>query len=339
MLDADPGDRLRHLLLQERRPEFNSLPENPALTRIWVATFVLTFVALPQAALAQDMGGLGLDLSGDAQKKDTAKDKKAGDKGSNQMEGLDLTTPTSETSSSASTTTPTTAVDANAPTPATTPEATADAPPPKEEPALFNEADITSEDRVKSVQRKVYLKKGRFELAPFVTVSLNDPFFTKFGGSLRGAYFLADTLAIAARFSYYQFIRSDDLKTAGRVFQAIPSYSVPQESLLFDAEWSPLYGKIAIFNSILHFDAYLLGGVGAMVTETSKLPGRPAADLGAGVRFVVTDFLAVNVNFINTAFVDTPAAANGKASTQNMLTLNAGVSIFFPFSSTGREAE
>ena len=47
--------------------------------------------------------------------------------------------------------------------------------------------DITHEDRVKSVQRKVYRKKGRFELTPLVSVSVNDPFYSKFGASVRGA--------------------------------------------------------------------------------------------------------------------------------------------------------
>src|SRR4051794_20980289 len=43
-------------------------------------------------------------------------------------------------------------------------------PPPAEPP--LTERDITREDRVKSVQRKVYLKRHRFELAPFISVSL-----------------------------------------------------------------------------------------------------------------------------------------------------------------------
>ncbi|HLM46476.1 MAG TPA: outer membrane beta-barrel domain-containing protein, partial [Myxococcaceae bacterium] len=40
------------------------------------------------------------------------------------------------------------------------------------EPLTPAERDVTLDDRVKSVQRKVYLKKGRFELAPLITLSV-----------------------------------------------------------------------------------------------------------------------------------------------------------------------
>jgi outer membrane beta-barrel protein len=108
-----------------------------------------------------------------------------------------------------------------------------------------------------------------------------------------------------------------------------------------DVEWSPLYGKVAFLNSILHFDAYLLGGMGVVNTEMSKVDNRGpslAADLGLGIRFVARDFLAVNVALINTSYVDQPLNTS-KGATQNIMTLNAGISIFFPLKSTGREAE
>jgi outer membrane beta-barrel protein len=226
-----------------------------------------------------------------------------------------------------------------------------EAEPPSAEPLAPAERDVTLDDRVKSVQRKVYLKKGRFELAPFVTVSLNDPYYSKVGAAVRGAYFLADTLAIAARVSAMQVVPSDDVRIAKRTFQSRIFYSVPQWSAMGDVEWSPLYGKVAFLNSILHFDAYLLGGMGVMNTETSKIETTNpvtstveargpslAADLGVGLRFVARDFLAVNVAFINTSYVDQPLNTS-KGATQNIMTLNAGISIFFPLKSTGREAE
>ncbi len=201
--------------------------------------------------------------------------------------------------------------------------------------------DITQEDRVKSVQRKVYLKKGRFELTPLLSVSVNDPFYSKVGASVRGAYYLADTLAISARASLMQVVPSDDVRTAKRAFNSKIFYSVPQWSAMGDVEWSPIYGKVAFLNSILHFDGYLLAGAGVVRTETSALPGRglnPAADLGLGMRFVAQDYLAVNVALINTSFVDQPLGSS-KGAIQNVMTLNAGISLFLPFKSTGRDSE
>lgn len=205
----------------------------------------------------------------------------------------------------------------------------------------LGERDITQDDRVKSVQRKVYLKRHRFELSPAVATSINDPYYAKYGLALRGAYYLADTLAISGRFMGMQVLPNDDVRAAKRNFQSRIFFSVPTWSAMADVEWSPIYGKVAIFNSILHFDSYLLGGAGVVNTETSALPGRGpniAADLGIGMRFVARDFVAINVALINTTYVDQPTGTT-KGATQNLMMLNAGISVFFPFKSTGREAE
>ncbi|WP_375760629.1 outer membrane beta-barrel domain-containing protein [Corallococcus exercitus] len=207
--------------------------------------------------------------------------------------------------------------------------------------ALMPLTDITQDDRVKSVQRKVYLKKHRLEISPFVSLSVNDPFYSKFGGSLRAAWYLSDTLAISARGSLIQVLPSDDVRTAKRTFNAKIYNSVPNWSAMGDLEWAPLYGKVSFLNSILHFDGYLLGGMGVVRTETSELPERglnPAFDLGLGMRFVTKDYLAVNVALINTSYVDQPLGSS-KGAIQNVMTLNAGISIFLPLKSTGRESE
>ena len=130
------------------------------------------------------------------------------------------------------------------------------------------------------------------------------------------------------------------MSTAKRNLFSRIFFSVPIWSVMGDIEWSPLYGKVAMFNSILHLDGYLVGGGGVVYTETSARPTavNPAFDLGVGLRFVVKDFVAVNVALINTAYVDTPTGTT-KGVTQNLMLVNAGVSIFFPFKSTYKEAE
>lgn len=212
------------------------------------------------------------------------------------------------------------------------------------------ERDTTQDDRVKSVQRKLYLKRGRFELAPSFIVNINDAYYTKLGGSIRAAFYPADTLAISARFNIMTTLPTDDVRTAKRNLNSRIFFSEPIWSVLGDVEWSPFYGKVAIFNTILHFDAYLLGG-GGIVTTTTSLPAKdaagntvgslkpkPAFDLGVGFRFVARDFLAVNVALTNTTYGDVPTGAT-KAITQNLMLINVGLSIFFPFKSTYREDE
>ncbi|HMK72306.1 MAG TPA: outer membrane beta-barrel domain-containing protein [Myxococcaceae bacterium] len=214
----------------------------------------------------------------------------------------------------------------------------------------LDEAELTQDDLVKSTQRKVFLKAHRFELAPFIFASINDPYYSKWGFSLFGTYFLTDTLGIAAHASWWQLVPTDNVSIAKRNFQSRIYYSVPQWSVLGDMEWSPVYGKASIFNSIFHFDLYLIGGLGVVWTETSSAPvdaNQPsgpkrgpafAGEIGFGMRFIVLDWLSVNLSLIDTSYVDTPAGTSISAL-QNLFTINFGVSFFFPFKSTGRESE
>jgi outer membrane beta-barrel protein len=215
---------------------------------------------------------------------------------------------------------------------------------------ILDERQLTQEDRVKSIQRKVFLKTHRFELLPTIFVSVNDPYYSKWGGSVRGSYFLSDTLAISAHASVYQLLATDDVRTAKATFQSRIFYSKPQWSMLGAVEWSAIYGKATIFNTIVHFDGFILGGLGAVWSETSSTPldsnqpngpkrgPHPAAELGIGFRFMATDWFSVNIALIDQSYVDQPAGSV-KGSIQNILALNAGFSIFIPFRSTGRESE
>jgi len=205
--------------------------------------------------------------------------------------------------------------------------------------AMQGERDITQEDRVKSVQTKVYLRSHRFELTPMVSASINDPFFWKFSAALRAGYYFADTMALSARFNLVTLLSTDDRRLASQTYSARILRSVPQWMAMGDFEWSPFYGKVAVFNSILRFDAYVVGGLGVVYTETSYLrTPNPAADLGGGIRFQIFDYLAAGVSLINTSYVDQPVGTS-KSTTQNVASLYAGISVFFPFRSTGRESE
>lgn len=215
-----------------------------------------------------------------------------------------------------------------------------------ERPAV--ERDVTQDDRVKSVQRKLYIKRGRFELAPAALINVNDPYYTRLGGQIRLAFYPSDTLAIAGRFALMQTLPSDDVRQATRTLQSRIFFSVPYWNAMADVEWSPLYGKVSFFNSILHIDGYVLGGGGVVFTERTGTPDpanndqprpiNPAFDLGIGLRFVAKDFLAVNLGLVNTTYVDTPRGTT-KGVTQNLMMLTVGVSLFVPFKSTYREAE
>ena len=98
--------------------------------------------------------------------------------------------------------------------PASPPPRPAEAGQPAAAPAggtLFGERDVALGDRVKAVQRKGFLKRGRFEVAPILALSVNDAFYQKVGGGLRLAYSLQDSFAVAVRGAYYTPFRTDNV--------------------------------------------------------------------------------------------------------------------------------
>jgi outer membrane beta-barrel protein len=214
------------------------------------------------------------------------------------------------------------------------------APAKKAEPIL-DEREITQEDRVKAVQRKLYLKTHRFELAGTLGGTVNDPFYQKAAESGKLSYFPADNLGIGVRAMALQLSPLDDAARAKADFHSRIFYSSPQWGAMAEVEWSALYGKAAIFNTILHFDLYLMAGLGVVETDTSHEPGNgpnPAGDLGFGLRFAVLDWMTVNASFFNLSYVDQPVGST-KSVVQNLQMPMIGVSIFIPFKSTGRESE
>jgi outer membrane beta-barrel protein len=205
--------------------------------------------------------------------------------------------------------------------------------------ASLSEAEIASEDRVKSVQRKAVLQRGRFELTPMAFVTLNDGFFPKFGPGGRFAFYLAEAFALALRYQQYNLIPDDNVRLAKRQLQSQLPHVLPEHSLGLDLLWSPIYGKVALFNSIHHFNLYILGGVGALWSQTSGGSAPTGGDgphlttaLGIGERFGLLNWLAVDLSLIETFYSDRPLGSPNKSILQHALTLNLGVSLSLPFS-------
>lgn len=200
----------------------------------------------------------------------------------------------------------------------------------------LTEAEIASEDRVKSVQRKAALKRGRFDLTPMMFVTLNDAFYPVFGPGARISYHPANALALGLRYQQFNRIPEDNVRLAKRQLQSRLPSVLPQHSFGLDLLWSPIYGKVALFNSIRHFDLYVLGGAGLMLSQTSAGNAPTGGDgphlttsLGLGQRFGLTDWMAVDLSVIETLYSDRPQGYN-KSILQHALTLNVGVSFFLP---------
>ena len=228
--------------------------------------------------------------------------------------------------------------------------------------APFGEKDVALGDKVKSVQRKGFLKRGRVEVEPIFAATMNDAFYQKFGGGLRVAYHFQETFSLALRGVTYRKpefsspanwqpapIRTDAAREGKMAFGGQLLASQIYDQLMLDGIWSPIYGKISVGNrSIVHFDVFLLGGLGLVWTATSYAPrdnaglGAPpgailvgrskvGADLGGGVRFYPREWLALEAGVVATFYADQPVASL-PATIQRVFAANIGVAFFYPFS-------
>ena len=209
--------------------------------------------------------------------------------------------------------------------------------------AKLSEVDIASEDRVKSVQRKAFLKRMRVEVTPMGFLTLNDAFFPKYGPGVRAAFFLQDSFGLSLRAFQYNLVPSDNVRYAKRELQSKLYSVLPTSSFSLDALWSPVYGKVAFFNSIRTFDFYVIGGVGLLFSQTSFGDPPDGGDgphvttsLGAGERLAIFDWMAVDVSAVETMYSDRPGALQ-KSVLQHVLSVNFGVSFYLPLSFEYRE--
>lgn len=185
------------------------------------------------------------------------------------------------------------------------------------------------EDRIKSVQRKVFLKKQRLELFPHFALDLNDPFFQHLivGASL--SYHLSDSIALEGRGGFvFASLKQGAIRLvrqeAGAVLDNPPEFKYHAD---LDFTWAPFYGKISLLGEgILHFDTYISAGPGIFGTDAGL---NPAANIGIGQRYFITKWLVARIELRDYIFID---SRNERSDLQNLMVLGFSVSGFFPTS-------
>jgi len=200
-------------------------------------------------------------------------------------------------------------------------------------------------DRIKSVTGRSYLKSGRLELTllPMTSISLNDAFYQKLGGGLSFGYHFSDAFALHLIVTYSLNLGTSNATyhpTSGEGEASIPYAGKRNILASVDFSWAPVYGKISVAGEwILHFDTYLLAGLGMIggdiqkdvaSTKTSLNPGF-GADFGLGFRLFFNRTFALRAELRDYMIFSDKVSVNGKARSdvQNQLLFNLGLSIFF----------
>lgn len=196
--------------------------------------------------------------------------------------------------------------------------------------ALDEGINLTLQDRIKAVSRKVFLKANRFELFPALGVTTNDPFYRTWSIDGRAAWHVNDALAIEVGGAYVPPFFVEKLPMVDLLREEARLINVDAK-LLGRADagitFSPLYGKVAILSdAIIHFDAFAIAGAGA-VFDTNQDLVHPSMDVGAGLRVFLLRWLVVRADLRDYVY---PQDRSGISTLQNLLTLNLGVGFYLP---------
>ena len=222
-------------------------------------------------------------------------------------------------------------------------------------------ADRTVKADVYAVQQIYALRRGRFEINPYWSQSLNDQFVSHPGPGLAVNYYLTNVLAVGVNGTYYQPFNGDaDFNFENRRATRL---AVPLNEYLggyaVNFTYVPMYGKFSGFSQfIFHYDGYIVGGVGGLFTRPIAVidpdnrkfdfEHRLAFNVGFGLRIFLNRWFAVVGEIRDYIYIEqlenTQVAAtqaeqqnrNTWFSNEKPLTNNVqaqvGISMFLPFS-------
>jgi outer membrane beta-barrel protein len=213
---------------------------------------------------------------------------------------------------------------------------------------------------VYAVQQVFFLRRGRFEINPYWSFSLNDQFVGHLGPGLSVNYYLTNVLAIGLSGTYYQPFNSDSdfnfqNRRATRLAVPLNEY---QMGATGNFTYVPMYGKFQGFSQfIFHYDGYVVGGVGALRTRPIAVidpdnrkfdyDWRLAMTVGLGLRVDLNRWFAINLELRDYIYIEQleavtvaptqdkqrdPSTWFGDKPLTNAVQAQLGISMFLPFS-------
>jgi outer membrane beta-barrel protein len=213
---------------------------------------------------------------------------------------------------------------------------------------------------VYAVQQIYALRRGRFEINPYWSQSLNDQFVSHPGPGIAVNYYLTNVLAIGLNGTYFQPFNGDqdfnfENRRATRLAVPLNEYLA---GYALNFTYVPAYGKFSGFgNFIFHWDAYVVGGVGGLFTRPIAVidpdnrkfdyEHRIAFNVGLGARIFLNRWFAVIGELRDYIYVEQlentevaatqklqqdPSTWKGDKPLTNAVQAQLGISVFLPFS-------
>jgi outer membrane beta-barrel protein len=219
-----------------------------------------------------------------------------------------------------------------------------------------DEADAVDEERrrriIKTIQKKNFIKVGRFEAGPSLGFVANDPFLNRYiiGGIFD--YHLTEVFATEVQFGYAPIFGTggeDDPDWKPLSKQLLEENSVSPDISKLTAHgsaglaYSPIYGKAAVGRNIIAFDIYGHFGLGFTATQDdlqalqkenedsaieTQSQVHPTTVYGGGARVAFNEGLAVRLEGKAMSYIETVDSTT--LEMKNNVIIQTNVSFFFP---------
>jgi outer membrane beta-barrel protein len=187
----------------------------------------------------------------------------------------------------------------------------------------------TLAERIPAVTGRLFVKQGRFELAPSVGLSLNDPFYDHVVLSAAANFHVLEWLFIGASADFY-LSPERSITVVGGGSTERPSYNAPVYAARLEIGWAPIYGKLSLLaEKVLHFDTYV--AVGAGVIGPSETDATVGFSIAIGQHYFLSEWLAVRLDIRDQIFELARApSVNEDKAIQNLFTVSLGFCFYIP---------
>lgn len=201
---------------------------------------------------------------------------------------------------------------------------------------------------IKVLQKKTFMKIGRYEASPHVGFVTNDPFINRYLVGASFSYHLTEILGLELWGSFSPDFGKGDWKTITHQLvsenKVTPDISKMIWFMNASMQFSPMYGKVAVLGRrIIMFDIFGVFGTGIVHTaddlEALQAENDPLAvatqsqnhittDIGGGFRVTVSPTVAFRLEGRSMIYIETIRSTT--LEMKNNFFLSGSVSIFFP---------
>jgi outer membrane beta-barrel protein len=215
--------------------------------------------------------------------------------------------------------------------------------------ALPREDDEDRSNRIiKTLQRKTFLKIGRYEFAPYIGFVTNDPFINRYLAGASFSYHITEIFAFELAGAFAPDFGTADWKAITHQLVEENKVSPDISKIIYfgnlNFSFSPIYGKIAVSGrKIINFDIFgtfgsgivntkddleALQAVGEQHAEDTEVQFHPTTNFGGGFRVIFSKSLAARLEGRSMIYVETIDSTT--LEMKNNFMLLASASFFFP---------